>query len=427
MRPTLTLLLPLLAACSWSRFDDLGESAPVLEVTQTGELHSASFGDAFLGLARTRDEPGGMLVVAGNGEASLTTAVITATGAATVSGADRETMQQDLGNPPRVEALAPAPTASDATAPSLFVSGGGTVRVVNSISYRPVFDPAPVIQHNSSWGPSPTDLGLSLAVADLGSGQDLVAGALDALVLMRFAKGSSFTVEQGRVLAGSEWVRGACRALAAGTLGESPVVRVVAGLPRENRVVLVLDAAACLADTAAPCPLLDLPPPDGAREFGSAVLIADFDPLSNGAELLVGAPGSNQVALYSFTPDLVLRGAPRVFSAPAGAGRFGAALTFGPVAGTRSQLVVGAPGTVVDGVADAGGLYLLDRPDPQFLPLSTLATPEPQRRLGERLGLVPFRRPGEQESRWLLAAGGSQAVYLFFANLVSGHGDVRVH
>lgn len=424
MRPTFALLLPLLAACSWSRFDELGEAAPVLEVSQAGELRSASFGEAFLGLARTRDEPGGMLVAAGNGEASLTTAVITASGSATVSGATRQNMREDLGSPPRVEALAPAPTSTDATAPSLFVSGGEAVRVVNAISYRPVFEPAPVIQHDPSWGPRPVELGISLATADLGSGQVLVAGAVDALVLMRFASGS-FTVEKGRVLAGSAWVVGACRALAAGTLGESPLLRVVAGLPHENRVVLVIDPAACLANAADPCPLLDLPPPPGAREFGNAVLIADFDPTSPGAELLVGAPGSNQVALYAFSADLVPRGAPRVFSAPEGAGRFGAALTFGPVAGPRSQLVVGAPGTAVDGVADAGGLYLLDRPDLPILPLSTLATPQPQRRLGERLGLVPFRRPDRNAA--LLAAGGSQAVYLFFANLVSGHGDVRAH
>jgi hypothetical protein len=402
------LTIVLVAACSWNRFDDLSERAPVREIAQGSNI----FADDLRAKGQL-----GALVVAAAGGASFTTSVITEKGVETES-------TQTVSNTVHIDAMARGSTGPGSSlTPLLWVSAEGLVRQINPYTGQDPWQTGPTILNNEgTWSSAPRSLGRCLGVAALGGAAeaslDLVAGAEDALVLMKLQT-DGWHLDKVHVMAGLGAGSGRC-SIAAADAGDL----LAAGLPATSQVGVIPAPKTCFEVTG--CTPATLPAPADADGFGTAVAIGDFDPAA-GDELLVGAPGAGKVFVYSVSGSPATFTLRATISAPGGAGEFGAALALGRLYGSDHLfLVVGAPATTVDGVSRGGALYLYESPGAQPQQIS-LSTPRAESRLGTSVQLVRFQRPDEAEARSIIGAASLQSVYLFFADPRNpDRGDVRV-
>jgi hypothetical protein len=434
-----------LASCSWSKFSDLEDKAPALRIEQAGEIKSGTVGDGLLGLDRGADQVGGALFFGANGDATLGTALITAAGAPTVSGADRAKMKDKLGNPTRILDVARAPVKQSiggTSGPHALVGAPGAILVVDIN----LFFAADSVKPAADW-PAVIDFGLSVTLARLGtaaregSGEELAVGARDSVVLIRTERDAwPLPLKNERPLvisSGSDWPTGDFRVIAAGNLrarkGSDPETdEVVAAAPEKNAVVVLYDLWQCLEKPLEQCKnYFRLEPPAGAQTFGSALLIADLDG-DGKLEIAIGAPGANRVHIFriedaDFTPGSKSLQPVRTLEMPSARG-FGSALALGRfLGGSDLLLAVGAPSAEVGGKLDSGRLFLFKKDyEPLVAEGVALATPEASTLIGRRLATMPFRTAPGGATLDVLAAAGRDAVYLFFAGLTPNHADVRV-
>lgn len=128
----------------------------------------------------------------------------------------------------------------------------------------------------------------------------------------------------------------------------------------------------------------------GEPTFGSALALADVD-ADGCSDLLAGTPASARVDVFAGDPGGLAPTAAASVGSPAGVGDdFGAAIAVSHrgAFGTARDLWVGAPGTDVDGVPDAGAVfhYVLQPPAAPVLVDRLTALPGPT--AGERFGTV---------------------------------------
>jgi len=423
--------MTLASACTFGRLSDLESSAPAVRVAGAGDIHSASFGDDVVGVPLTAAAQGGTVFASGNGSAALSSVSLDPGGIPTLAQSTPEKVSVQLENPTRIEGLglprAEHLSANGITGPFAYVASGGTVRVVDVNA----FNAAATLRPSSTWGTAVVDFGLSVTGASLGPSQDdLAVGARGGLVLFATLPGAWPQIDgKPAILAGgTDWPSGPLTAVTAGDLGAGKGTdAVVAGAPAEDAVVIVASPADCF--TTPSCAFTRLLAPDGAKGFGSALLIADVDGDGKN-ELVVGASGSRQVFVYALAsgdldPGSRKLSAKRTLS-QADLG-FGAALAFGAWNGGAPLLIVGAPQAVVGNAGDAGRLYLYRQdgtPPPGREDGLALVNPRPSDLLGRRLTTLPFRGASGAVTP-LLVASGHDAVYIFFSNLVPGLVDPR--
>jgi len=425
--------------CSFGVFSDLGDKAPAARITQDNSgISSSNFGDHLVGLSRGGTSIGGLLAITGNGDSAF--AVATVTGSAAVAHAETDDIKDQLNDPTRITAMAPAPSATavdSAQGPFVYIgtiSGAvGQVRVLDVSTVRKVTTyPAPIAPVQV------VDFGLALARAKLGGGgdrEDLVVGAKNAVVLMMRGAKWPYMLEDAEGHNTAAIVSndgGDFSVVVTGDLdGSTTEQEVVAAAPAKNRVLLIHHVKDCFVDTTVTCQsVIQLPAPTGASNFGAALLIADVDS-DKKPELVVGAPDVDKVYIYDLDSSHFDLTSPASLPTPttltaSGADDFGAALAFGKVDdGAKPLLVVGAPGTEVSGSSTAGALYLFDSGLKQVGEAVELAQPESKTQLGRRLAIVPYRKAGLSDPLDVLAASGREAVFVFFANLTSSHKDIR--
>jgi hypothetical protein len=167
-------------------------------------------------------------------------------------------------------------------------------------------------------------------------------------------------------------------------------------------------------------PLATIAPPGDEPDFGSDLVVADFD--GNGTpDLAVGAPSSASVYVY-MNIDLASAapGSPTTIAAPAGPGSFGEALAAGDFDGDGSdELVVGDSSASVDGTARAGQAYIYDSTFGTPIILND-AQPEADQHFGRALAVGVFGGTDD-----VLCVGAVDEVFTYFRTPVAGDADVR--
>jgi FG-GAP repeat len=438
----LTLVLAL-GACSYDIFNELEEKAPATRIVQDGEISSRNFGDAIVGLPRGDKKNGAVLAIIGNADSALASVLFSEGGSASLTEMNRDDMKDWLDNPNKMHAMAAAPSTKvvgSYQGPFVYLGStagaSNTVRVVDVSTFKTVRTyKAPTVPQ------AVTEYGVGVAAAELGgggSGDDLVVGGKDALVLRRAKSGGSFDwpdMEDGAdvvVKGAPDWPVGQFETIIAGDLdqGETSEDEVVVALPERNTVMVVHHVADCFANPTALCTnALKLPAPSGADHFGASLLIADVD--NDGKqELVVGAAGNDRVYIYDIEKgDFTAGKLPaesQTLQAPGDAKSFGKSLAFGKFIGgvTKDLLAVGAPDTAVDGTIAAGRIYLFDDALKPVGQGTQLASPTENMLIGRKLTTLPLRS-SSTTSHDVLVASGRDAVFIFFANLSEAHKDIR--
>ena len=231
-------------------------------------------------------------------------------------------------------------------------------------------------------------------------------------------------------------------ALATAPLGGD--VLVVAAAPGMERVIafrLSADPADFEVETLA-C-LDGLPVRGPGADVGQGGALAAGDLNGDGLpEIVVGAPGANQVRVLDGTSlagaagctdagtpddpattaiDCAALAAPSV----ATCGGFGAAVATADVNGDgQRDLVVGAPGSTVDGKVGAGALYTipgtaggLDAAGARGL---GVAEPSTDAYLGEALAAVPSQLTGARRDEIVVGVPGESRLFVFWCTGVAG-------
>jgi hypothetical protein len=430
----------LLSGCSFGVFSDLKDKAPAFRITQGGEIASSSFGDQVVGMLRA-GQTGGMLAITGNGSPAFSSVVISDAGKVSAAHIDKSDLKEQLDDPTRITAMAPTPPnlqILSSTGPFVYMASNSgtssTVRVMDAnllrSAHHPYLAPTEPVKVNG--------FGLSVAPATLdsqGTGDDIAVGASGSVVLMVSTSGSAtvwpeMNTDAVVVTEGTDWVSGDFSVIAAGDLDQSTDEdEVVVAVPEKNVVFVIHHVAQCFATPQSLCQsYVRIPTPQGAVDFGASLLVTNVD-TDDRPELVVGSPGSDTVFVYhledghfdttSPTPP------PNPGTLTADAKRFGASLAVGNVAsGQTSLLVVGAPGSEVEGKANAGKIFLFSNLTMLGDGIS-LVKPEENTMLGRRLTVLPFLEEGATTPTHLLAASGREAVFVFFANLTENHEDLR--
>lgn len=445
-------VLSAASACSFAKFDELEERAPVIRAEQSGSIRSTVFGQLLLGIEQGSAD-GGRLVVAGTGEnPAINTLSFGPNGALRSSQSSSEAYADDLrleGLVPR--GLTPAPSAEPLQGsegqqlPGPFVyigandSDSGRVVVADVVEFAAAGAVEPSVEQLEV---QPREFGAAVSGARFtrgaGEREDLVVGGRGRIWLFQAKTWPRQWTERSLADVGEGWPsqnddNSVFRAVAAGNLDASDGDEVVVAAPDAGYVAILTDVAACLADEDR-CEgnLRRLEPGGGATPqgtaFGRALLVTDLDG-DGEAELLVGAPDApSGGAVYVFDRAAVAGGAPRRIAAPSGARGFGRALAFGRVDGTDKRLLaIGAPGTSVgegDGTSDAGKVYLYERTD-LTRPKAEIAlkTPAEGDQLGAALTTMAFR--SGSASADLLVSGAPDAAIVFFSNTTEEHEDLR--
>ncbi len=448
--------------CSWDRFDDLANQAPALMIEQEGTISSASFGDHLAGMERPGEAAGGTLFLSGNGEAALATVLISPNGEAKYAQSEQDKLKEQLDNPNRINAVASVPPglnmANAIDGPFAYVgsaaSGMYSVRVIDTGRYTSQSK----IINMSTWPEAVEGLGLSVTAAEFGTDgrqEDLAVGAQNAVVLLKATTWPTFgatpivvSTTSNPSTAGdpsTDWPLGEFSKIVSGDLvdnaEESQNHEVVASVPAENSVVVIYDInSLCFEDDTIPrdeCAKILRLDNQSALGFGSSLLIADVDQDGTN-ELIVGADESSKVFVFSFkimesgtgeTKTRTLEATPKATLVADGSRGLGTSLAFGTLlGGPEAKLAVGAPGTEVDGVAGAGRIYffgsnlqLIAGADAAFV------SPENNTLLGLSLARIPFRATDNATPKYLLAASGRDAIFVFFADIGGGEAaDVRI-
>jgi hypothetical protein len=416
------------AGCSYDVFNDLADRAPVVRITQGGEISSASFGDNIIGLRRSDEEPGALLAVTGNADASFGFISFNGSGGTRGSYAKRDDLAIYFKEPESIIAMARAPSEPVDTWRGPFVYVGTQPRSAGTPRVRLI--DVRTFQHAREYdGGSATDLGEPLAPFDLGGGgrDDLAAGAKGAVALLEATPWPELLPA-----ATAEHSSASKRplAIAAGDLDNDGQDEVVAAFSN-GRLLLIHDPEACTPTSCSSPHVEELTANEVAggeawpsAEFGSAMIAADVG-TSPGLELVVGDPLANHVAILSYDDQGGLH-LERTIAEPQ-AQRLGASLALVSLPGVGgTRLVIGAPTTDVEGVEGAGALYVVDPADATSEPEEVaLVSPEENTLLGQRLTVMPFQPAGGGAPVDVLVASGRDAVFVFFAGLAEGHEDVR--
>lgn len=428
---SLALLASLAAGCTFGPFTDMEERAPAVRLSPSGGIKSGNFGDVVVGIEQPEGMTGGTVFIGGNGDAQLATGNLSSAGESTLAQIEYSTIKDEYFSPRHIYALAQAPSLDEPSKSFAYMTADSGLFVVKIDSFQKL---------GKLSGPSTpsgyTDFGLGLARMHWGAVEGLAVGADGGVVLMTSSASSwpgGNLADPRCVLAGTSWPAGRYTVMVAGDLGGATDDgdELVAGAPNKNTVVLVYGAKKCVDNSSSSCTTFFRLVQPSASGFGAALLIADVDGDQKN-ELVVGAPESGKVFVFkidlassptgeqTLTPALTLT--PKD---PADVGSFGVALAFGRFAGgDKDYLAVGAPSTSVGGQSSAGKIFLFDQSGAQVGEGISLVTPEAGAQLGQRLALMPFRTKNGLSS--VLAAGGRDAVFLFFSNLTTSHKDVRV-
>ena len=269
--PTKSLLLGALAqlalgACSYDVFNELEDKAPATRIAQDGEISSRNFGDAIVGLPRGDKKNGAVLAITGNADSALASVLFSEAGSASLTEMNRDDMKDWLDNPNKMHAMAAAPsTKVVGSYQGPFVYLGSTAGASNTVRVFDVSTFKTVRTYKAPTVPQVvTEYGVGVAAAELGgggSGDDLVVGGKDALVLRRARSGGSFDwpdMDDGVdvvVKGAPDWPVGLFETIIAGDLdqGDTPEDEVVVALPERNTVMVVHHVADCFANAGTLC------------------------------------------------------------------------------------------------------------------------------------------------------------------------------
>lgn len=426
--------------CSWTRFDEMADQSPATRVTPRGDINSGSFGDAILGLLSPTNDDGGKFLVAGNGNPSLQSVTVSPSGAISSGCTSANEIQTKLNATQRINALASAPPDTTATfgedPPFAYVSllskGQGLVKLIETTHYHQIGNEIPAPSEVSKFG-------LALATGNFdgqGNSDDLAVAGSGAVVVWPTNQSAKWPTldDTHRLLinqaAAADWPTGDIEVMAAGNVDPTNAEdEIVAAAPKTNTVVIAYGLRTCFEGSTNTCgKVLKIPQPDGANEFGGALLVADVDDDGN-KELVIGSPNNGAVYIYDLgaanfaeTPEPL--GQPIKLTSADTSG-FGSSLAWGKFTGTVDKyLAVGAPSTKVGEAADAGKIVLFDRNLQQANEKGvTITNAESSTLLGRKLGLFKYKR-GENEFDTLVAAGRDE-IFVFFANLLNNHTDFR--
>jgi len=154
---------------------------------------------------------------------------------------------------------------------------------------------------------------------------------------------------------------------------------------------------------------------ENVNDLGAQLAVADF---GMGPWIVATSPQNNKIFVFED-----MQGSTEIdVAAPSGAGNFGSALAIGDLDGDGvPELIVGAPRSTVDGVTNAGAVYVMQFNGTGFDVVATLhdASPEVEQHFGKSVAVVPF---GTGTSN-IVVAGADGEVFSYFRTLV--YMDVR--
>jgi hypothetical protein len=457
-RNDLVVLLATLSvgSCSFAKFDELEDSAPVKRIEQSGSIDSTFFGQLFLGLDNARQESGGRLIGAGTGE---NPALNTFTFADDGSLVSEQSSVEDYAERMELEGLIPrslarAPYAEDLADASgralagpfayLGANDGNTGRVA-VIDVNEFIAAGSVTPDTQDAEVLPKEFGAAVSGARFSSaveaGRDLLVGGRGRVWLLRFSTWpSEKSVERSLADLGANWPSqndddSLFSSVSAGDIDGDAGDEAVFAAPEADYLAVLTRAADCLAaaeDCEANLQQVELP--DGVSapaSFGAAVLLADVRG-DEALELVVGAPEApNGGAVYVYDWNALSGdGQPaEVIEAPTGAQGFGRALAIGRLDGKDTRLLaISAPASAVDAdgssVANAGRIYLYRPGELERLPQPIqLKEPAEGDQIGLKLSVLPFK--AEEATADLLLSSAPGAVLVFFAGTTEQHEDAR--
>ncbi len=416
-----------LGACKWSTFDDLASDAWVDSSGSPGNLNADDYGVAIV-YGGAPDPAGVVFVTVGLRPDGVAMIDYDASGKISTNG---ETISE-LASTPDPMPVKP-PLAADLSASTgavglgLSEAGGSAGRVV---VFEPVGPEALASIAVGNAGVNALAFGNTNHPDDI-TETDLVVTTGNLLTLVTHYQAESAERTQDECQIGREV--GFAMELAdldSGT-AESEIVVAMGnesrdGAASEIRILSgeIVQAAAAASEGCVSSgvrdPLATIAPPGDEPDFGSDLVVADFD--GNGTpDLAVGAPSSASVYVY-MNIDLASAapGSPTTIAAPAGPGSFGEALAAGDFDGDGSdELVVGDSSASVDGTSRAGQAYIYDSTFGTPIILND-AQPEADQHFGRALAVGVFGGTDD-----VLCVGAVDEVFTYFRTPVAGDADVR--
>lgn len=170
------------------------------------------------------------------------------------------------------------------------------------------------------------------------------------------------------------------------------------------------DVAPCFDATRTPLETID--PPGGETDFGSGMVVGDF----NGTgvpDLAIGASATGTVYVYIDVDLSVGLPTPIVIDGPPGAIGFGSQLHAGDVylSDGADELIVAMPNTTVEGQLTAGMVHVYDYGEGAFAAPIVLhdAQPEGDTQYGQGVAVVPFG-----PDRDILVVGTKNELFTYF-------------
>jgi hypothetical protein len=205
--------------------------------------------------------------------------------------------------------------------------------------------------------------------------------------------------------------------------GTSPQIVIFDGRAIPDAFADNLNALDNCFDDADPdrTPLARLNGPVGQPDFGHRIVVDDLDG-DGDDDLVISAPDSNSVRAFFADSTQATGFLEATVQPPVEASSFGAALAVGDLDGDDiAELVVGAPLTDADGVANAGGAYAYawsgTQWEQQFVVRDAQA--EAEQRMGTDVLVAPW---GASDA--VLVVSGASEIFTYFRTVL--YDDVRV-
>ncbi len=371
-----------MAACNPSRFDDLAKKAPVQAAETPDDL--AAFGSVAVAPSlETGDEAVvGMVVVAGQGSEALVSVHLLSDGTLDVSsGADLpgfggQVTGLALAAPRSGPAGGPARPAILVGVPATRDTGGVYLATVDALGHLAALPDVPVPTPSSCGLNDPDGFGVKVGAGDLDGNddeQDWVVLSRDRVCFFQNENPSQYRACHVPVCDSCQFAGAEYRSLLVGDLVGDQARDVAVGVPNDDTggQVIVYSHAGWLTvcpDGSASLEMGEtyrLPAPNHEGSFGWA-LAATPSAENNGQDaLIVAAPESATLYVY----DLPATGGATpmaTFSYQKDtSGSFGQALLVTDLLGdTQPELVVGAPGSEMEGNEAAGQVYIFEGTGP---------------------------------------------------------------